>query len=100
MKQYSPAAVAEMIKDLGIHSPVDPVPSLCLGTSDISLYEMVGAYSTFVNKGVHIEPLAVMRIEDRFGKVIASFEPHKREAISAETAFLMVNLLEGVVNQG
>lgn len=100
MKQYSPAAVAEMIKDLGIHSPVDPVPSLCLGTSDISLYEMVGAYSTFVNKGVHIEPLAVMRIEDRFGNVIASFEPHKREAISAETAFLMVNLLEGVVNQG
>lgn len=100
MKQYSPAAVAEMIHDLGIKSPVDAVPSLCLGTSDIGLYEMVGAYNTFASKGVYVEPLAVTRIEDRFGNVIAQFESRKREAISAETAFLMINLLEGVINQG
>jgi len=100
MKQYSPMAVAELIKDLGIRSYIDPVYSLCLGTSDVSLYEMVGAYSTFVNKGVHIDPIAVTHIEDKYGNVIAKFAPMEREAIDEETAFLMINLLEGVVNQG
>lgn len=100
MKQYSPFAVAELIKDLGIRSHIDPVYSLCLGTSDVSLYEMVGAYSTFVNKGVHIEPIAVTRIEDKYGNIIGKFAPTEREAIDEETAFLMINLLEGVVNQG
>ncbi len=100
MKQYSPMAVAEMIKDLGIHSHIDPVYSLCLGTSDVSLYEMVGAYATFVNKGVFIEPIAVTRIEDKYGNVIGQFSSSEREAIDEETAYLMVNLLQGVVNQG
>lgn len=100
MKQYSPEAVANIIHDIGIKSHVEPVYSLCLGTSDVSLYEMVGAYSTFVNKGVHIAPVAVTHIEDRYGNVIARFTPNEREAIDEETAYLMVNLLEGVVNQG
>ena len=100
MKQYSPYAVAELIKDIGIRSHIDPVYSLCLGTSEVSLYEMVGAYSTFVNKGVHIDPIAITRIEDKYGNVIGSFGALEREAIDEETAYLMINLLEGVVNQG
>ncbi len=100
MKQYSPQAVAALIKDVGIHSHIDPVYSLCLGTSEVSLMEMVGAYSTFVNKGVHIDPIGVTSIEDKYGNIIAQFTPTEREAIDAETAYLMINLLEGVVNQG
>lgn len=100
MKQYSPEAVANIIHDIGIKSHVEPVYSLCLGTSDVSLYEMVGAYATFVNEGVHIDPIAVTSIEDRYGNVIANISPKEREAIDEQTAYLMVNLLEGVVNQG
>jgi penicillin-binding protein 1A len=100
MKQYNPEAVAKMIHSLGIKSPIDPVPSLALGTPDLGLNEMVAAYCTFANKGVHIEPLMVTRIEDRYRNVIANFSPRKREVLSEETAYLMINLLEGVVNQG
>ncbi len=100
MKQYSPLAVAKIIHDLGIQSPIDPVPALCLGTPDFSLFEMVGAYNTYANKGVHIEPMAVTRIEDRYGNVIATFHPNKREAIGEETAYLMLNLMQGVIDQG
>ncbi len=100
MKQYNPEAVANMIHALGIKSPIDPVPSLALGTPDFKLDEMVAAYCTYANKGVHIEPLMVTRIEDRYRNVVASFSPQKKEVLSEETAFLMINLLEGVVKQG
>lgn len=100
MKQFTPDAVAEMIKQLGIHSRIEPVYSLFLGTFEFSLYEMVGAYGTFANKGVHVEPIFVTRIEDRNGNVLAQFNTTKTEAISDQTAFLMINLLEAVVNQG
>ncbi len=100
MKQYNPEAVASTIHELGIKSPMDAVPALCLGTPDFGLMEMTGAYCTFANKGVHTEPLLVTRIEDRFGNVISDFHPNKREAVSEATAFLMLNLLQGVINQG
>ncbi|MGE0078494.1 MAG: penicillin-binding protein 1A [Bacteroidales bacterium] len=100
MKQFTPEAVVEMIKQLGIHSRIDPVYSIFLGTFDFSLYEMVGAYGTFANKGVHVEPIFVTRIEDRNGNVLAQFNTSKTEAISDQTAYLMINLLESVVNQG
>ncbi len=100
LKQFTPEAVVDMIKQLGIHSKVEPVYSIFLGPFDFSLYEMVGAYGTFVNKGVHVEPIFVTRIEDRNGNVLAQFNTTKTEAISDQTAFLMVNLLEGVINQG
>lgn len=100
MKQYNPEAVASTIQELGIKSPMDAVPALCLGTPDFGLIEMTSAYCTFANKGVHTEPLLVTRIEDRFGNVITDFHPQKREAISESTAFLMLNLLQGVINQG
>ncbi len=100
MKQYNPQAVSDMIHELGILSPIDPVPSLCLGTPDFSLNEMVSSYCTFANKGVRIEPLMITRIVDRFGNVIAQFTPNKKEVISEQTAYLMLNLLQGVVNRG
>lgn len=100
MKQYNPDAVARMIRTLGIKSPVDAVPALSLGTPDFSLSEMTAAYGTFANKGVHVEPLFVTRIEDKYGNVIATFHPKKNEAISEDKAYLMLNLLEGVVRTG
>ncbi|HNT41659.1 MAG TPA: transglycosylase domain-containing protein [Tenuifilaceae bacterium] len=100
MKQFTPQIVADMINQLGIKTHVDPVPSIFLGTIDFSLFEMVGAYGTFANKGIFIDPIFVTRIEDRNGNVLATFNTVKTEAISEQTAYLMINLLEAVVNQG
>ena len=100
MKQFNPQAVTEVMKKLGVYSPIDPVPSMFLGTSDITLYEMVGAFSTYANKGVYVKPWFVTHIEDRHGNIVASFVPQKREAIDENTAYLMVNLLQGVVDGG
>jgi penicillin-binding protein 1A len=76
------------------------VPSLALGSSDVSLYEMVGAFNTFANKGVYIKPIMVTRIEDKYGNVIESFVSAKQEAMSEETAYLMLDLMKGVVQSG
>ncbi|MDO4461491.1 MAG: transglycosylase domain-containing protein [Bacteroidia bacterium] len=100
MKQFSPQAIVQMAHDLGISSYLDPVYSLCLGTSDVSLFEMVEAYATFVNKGVHMEPIGITSIEDKYGNEIAKFVSDEREVMSEESAYMMVNLLEGVINQG
>ncbi len=100
MKQYNPYAVIDIMRKMGITSYIEPVPSIALGTCDISLYEMVSAYSTYANKGVHVEPVYVTRIEDRNNNVIATFKPRKMEAISEETAYLMLKLLQEVVNSG
>jgi penicillin-binding protein 1A len=79
---------------------LDPVPSLALGSSDISLYEMAGAFNSFANKGVYIKPIMITRIEDKYGNVIESFAPDKQEAMSEETAYLMLDLMKGVVESG
>ncbi|HOP03123.1 MAG TPA: transglycosylase domain-containing protein [Tenuifilaceae bacterium] len=100
IKRFTPQAVSDIIKKMGVKSKIMAVNSIFLGTSEVSLYEMVGAYSTFANKGVHIDPLIVTRIEDKNGNVLATFNPHKSEAISEQTAYLMLNLMEAVVNQG
>ena len=100
MKQFSPQAVVDLMHRMGIRSFIDPVYSIFLGTSDISLDEMVGAYSTFPNKGVYTRPQYVTRIEDRNGNVISTFSPYIDEVISEEDAYLMTSLLEGVINTG
>ena len=100
MKQYNPQSVADVMKKMGIYSPIDPVPSMFLGTSDVTLYEMVGAYGTFANKGVFTQPMFVTRIEDRHGNVLSSFVPEKHDAIDEQTAYLMVELMRGVVDAG
>jgi penicillin-binding protein 1A len=100
MKQYNPDVVANMIHTLGIKSHIDPVYALCLGSPDFTLAEMTGAYCTFANKGVFTEPMMVTRIVDKFGNVIADFTPRRREAISEQTAYMMLDLLKGVINFG
>ncbi len=100
MKQFGPQAMIDIARKMGITTPIEAVPSICLGTCDVSVFEMVGAYSTFVNKGVWTQPIYVTRIEDKNGNVLQDFVPRKVEAISEETAYLMVNLLEGVVQFG
>jgi penicillin-binding protein 1A len=98
MKQFGPHAVVNLAKKMGITSKLSAVPSVCLGTFDLSVYEMVGAYSTFVNKGVWTEPLIVSRIEDKNGVVLEEFSSKTNEAMSAQTADIMVRLLQGVVD--
>ena len=100
MKQFSPQAVVDIMQRMGIRSFIDPVVSIFLGTSDLSVEEMVGAYGTFVNKGVYTRPLYVTRIEDRNGNVISTFTPFIDEVISEDDAYLMTSLLQGVVTNG
>ncbi len=100
MKQFGPQAMIEIARKMGVTSPIDAVPAICLGTPDVSVYEMVGAYSTFANKGVWTEPVYLTRIEDKNGNVLQEFVPRKVEAISEETAYLMLNLMQGVVQFG
>ena len=99
MKQAgNPGAVADYIHKMGIHSYIDPVYALCLGTPDFSLFELVGAYGTFANRGVFIEPIFVTRIEDRHGNVLATFTPASHDAISEQTAYTMLGMLKNVLN--
>ena len=97
---FGPHAMAEMMRKMGIHSHIDEVYSLCVGPADLSVYEMVAAYNTFPSRGIYTTPLFVTRIEDNQGNVLSEFTNRKTEAISAETAYLMVNLMQGVINQG
>ncbi len=100
MKQYGPKAMVDMMRKMGVGCYLDPVNSLCVGAADITVYEMVAAYNTFPSRGVYVSPIFVTRIEDNLGNVLAEFDNQKREAISEYTAFLMANLMQGVVNSG
>ena len=100
MKQFGPQAVVDMARRMGITSPIDPVPAICLGTPEISVYEMVGANSTFANKGTWIEPLFVTRIEDKNGNVLQDFTSATEEVMSEDKAYVMLHLMKGVVNYG
>ncbi len=100
MKQYGPHAVVNLVKRLGITSDIPEVPSICLGTPDISLYEMVAANSTFANKGTYIQPTFITRIEDKNGKVLEEFIPTSDEVFSEEKAYAMIQLMMGVVDGG
>jgi penicillin-binding protein 1A len=100
MKQVSPHALVDMAQKMGITSHMDPVPALCLGTPEITLSEMTAAFAVFPNGGTYIEPIFVTRIEDKNGNLIQRFTPHKEEAINENVAYLMTNMLQGVVNGG
>ncbi|MHA7111522.1 transglycosylase domain-containing protein [Sunxiuqinia elliptica] len=100
MKQFNPQSVVDVMAKMGIYSWIDPVPSMFLGTSDITLYEMVGAYGTYANKGVYTQPIFVTHIEDKHGNVIARFRPERHDAIDEKTAYLMLSLLRGVIDGG
>jgi penicillin-binding protein 1A len=98
MKQYSPQAVISLARRMGVTSPLDPVPSLCLGVADLTLEEMTGAFSTFANDGVYIRPVVFTRIEDKNGNTIFDATPHTEEALDPRTSFIMLEMLKGVVD--
>jgi penicillin-binding protein 1A len=100
IKRYSPHALIRLVNRMGITSEMDPVPAISLGTPDLSVYEMVGAFATYANKGVYIEPSFVTHIEDNNGNLIESFIPMQDEAMNERTAYLMLELLKGVVESG
>ena len=101
MKQAKqPAAVADFIHNMGIRSYIDPVPALALGSSESNVFELVSAFSTFANEGVHNDAIFVTRIEDRQGNVIANFIPQSQDAVSERTAYTMLTMLQGVVTSG
>ncbi len=100
IKRFSPEAVIKIARKMGVFSYLPAVPSICLGTPDISLYEMTGAMSTFANKGIFVQPVFITRIEDKNGNVISTFAPHQDEAMSEETAYMMIGLMKGVVESG
>ncbi len=101
MNQLSPAALVRLLHEFGIQNQdIQPSPSLCLGPCDISVAEMVAAYTTFPNKGVRRYPTFVTRIEDGDGNVLAEFTPRVREVISEESAYKMIVLMRGVVDGG
>lgn len=92
-----PQNVVEFAKRLGIKSNLQPNPALCLGVDDVTLYEMVSAYCSFVNLGIHVEPYYITRIEDKNGNVVETFVPKTRQAMDEKTAYKMVYMLEGGV---
>jgi len=100
IKNTSPEAVIRLARKMGIKSYIPPVYAIALGVPELSLYEMVAAQTTYANHGIFTEPIFVTRIEDRFGNVLAEFKPRHQEAMSAETAYLMIELMKGVVDYG
>lgn len=100
MKKFGPRAVVNLARRMGITAPLDPVPALCLGVADISVYEMVGANSTFANQGRYMQPIFVTRIEDKNGKVLEEFVPNTDEVFNEEKAYVMCELMKGVVLYG
>ena len=100
MKRVGPRKVIKLARKMGITSYLPAVPSLCLGTAEISLFEMTGAYSTFANSGIYMEPYFVSRIEDKNGVVIETFTNSPKEILSEDKNVVMVKLLQGVINRG
>ena len=101
MKQAKqPEAVADFIHNMGIRSFIDPVPALCIGSSESNVFELTSAFSTFVNRGVHNDPIFVVRIEDRQGNLISSFIPQSQDAVNERTAYTMLTMLQGVIDAG
>jgi penicillin-binding protein 1A len=100
MKQGSPEQVISIARKMGVTSPIDPVPAICVGTPEITVYEMAAAMATFANKGEYVEPIIVTRIEDNKGRVLESFTPSRNEALSEVTAYMMIELMKGVVHSG
>lgn len=100
VSRFKPQPIADIAYKMGIESYIDPVPSMIYGPSDMSVKEMVGSYATLANKGIHTKPIFVTRIEDKYGNVLATFQPETKEAISEKTAYKMLNLMQGVVDFG
>ncbi len=95
-----PKQVVAYAHRMGIESPLDPYPSIALGTSGVSPLELTSAYGTFADSGIHVSPISILKIEDKNGILIHKFVPSYTEAISPQTASIMVSMLEDVINYG
>ncbi|MFL2613096.1 MAG: penicillin-binding protein 1A [Flavobacteriaceae bacterium] len=100
MDLVGPRPVINLARKMGITSKLPLVPSIALGTPDISLFEMVGAYSTFVNQGIYVKPVIITRIEDKNGRALYEVVPETQDVLSQEAAYVTVNLLQGVTRAG
>ncbi|MDB5261460.1 MAG: transglycosylase [Adhaeribacter sp.] len=98
VKNLTPELVVKYAERLGLGSNIEAVPSVGLGISDVSVYDMAGAYGTFVNKGTWTEPIYITRIEDKNGNTLFTNVPRSREVLSEETAYLMIHMLKGAVD--
>lgn len=100
MHEMTPEVVTRLVHNMGVKSEIPNQPSICLGSADISLFEMVGAYTTYANKGIHVNPLFVTRIEDRNGNVLQDFVAERNEALDEQTAYVMVEMMRNVIAGG
>ncbi len=100
MKQLGPQAMVSMMHKMGIGGYIDPVVSLCVGSADLSVYEMVTAYNTFPSEGQYTHPLFVTRIEDSEGNVLGQFSDRRHDAITRDAAYAMIQMMRGVVDGG
>ena len=100
MDLVGPQPVINLARKMGISSYLPPVPSIALGTPDISLFEMVGAYSTFANQGIYVKPIMITRIEDKNGRALYEVVPESKDVLSEEAAYVTVNLMQGVTTAG
>ena len=100
MKQVGPRPVINLARRMGITGDIPEVPSIALGTVDLSVYEMVGSYTTFANKGRYVQPIMVTRIEDKNGVVLEEFTPATRQVMSDRDAYVILKLLMGVTEDG
>ena len=98
--KVGPGPISKLAKELGISSDIPNVPSIALGTADLSVYEMVAAYGAFANQGIYVKPVMVTRIEDKNGTVLFEAAPETRDVLSAESAYVTLKLLEGVTESG
>ncbi|WP_127023116.1 penicillin-binding protein 1A [Flagellimonas beolgyonensis] len=98
--RVGPGSVVSLAKNMGITKDILAVPSIALGTPDVSVYEMVGAFGTYANQGVYVKPVMVTRIEDKNGTALYEYTPETKDVLSKEVAYAMINLLEGVTQYG
>ncbi len=100
MSLFTPEQLVRLMRSFGIKGQIDPVVSLCLGPCEVSVEEMVDAYTTFPNKGIRVEPLYVTRIEDNNGNVLATFMPKTHEVLGEQTSYKMIHMLRSVMDHG
>ena len=101
INKFGPGALVQILKNFGInHNITNPNLTLCLGTCEISLKEMVSAYTAFANHGMRVAPLMVTKIEDCDGKIIERFHTSTNESINSSSAYRMINMMEAVIDQG
>lgn len=98
--RVGPGSVVAMAKNMGLNRDILEVPAIALGTPDVSVYEMVGAFGTFANQGVYVKPVMVTRIEDKNGTVLYEYTPETKDVLSKDVAYAMINLMEGVTQYG